>query len=482
MTKFAAALLLMLISLSSFSQTITWETPITVYSGSGSNLHPRIALNRNGDPYVLWGKADTKAYFSKWDGTSFTAPVVPSDTLTVFALSWAGPDMAAYGDTVYVAMKALPEMANTSYCYLAHSYDGGSTFSPPVRVDNIDTHLSSFPIVTTTANGNPLVAFMKYNASMGDSHYMISRSSDYGASFSADVLASGTAGEVCDCCPAAIISAGTETIMLYRNNLSNIRDIWAGISGDGGLTFPGTMPVDSSHWMVSSCPSSGPDGFVLGDSLYSVFMSQGTGSSLVYLSRASLAAATSKTNAITGVFTGLTGQNYPRIANADYSAAVVWVQNATSGKSIVYSFTDNISKGFTNTATVTGATGSGIANADIAMSPGAIHIVWENDNTGKVMYVKGTYPTSAISTNVFSGQAMEIFPNPAKDNFTVRLTNIPGIASCYLSDINGRHITLTPTGNSIEAVFSLKGIAKGSFYFVMYDNGGKGHHAKLVVQ
>jgi hypothetical protein len=487
MKKLFTFLLLLAGSAQAFSQAVTWGTPVTINTGAGSNMHPRIALNRSGAPYVLWGQTDKKAYFSKWTGSAFSSPVAVSGTPTIFTAAFAGPDMAAFGDTIYVAIKVSPEMTATNYCYLVHSYNGGTTFSAPVRIDNIDTFTSRFPIVTTTANGNPLVSFMKFNSMMGDAHYVVSRSTDYGMTFSADVLASGASGYVCDCCPASIISSGTKAVLLFRNNLSNIRDTWAGVSSDGGMTFPSIRPVDSNNWMIMSCPGSGPDGFVIGDSIYSVFMSTATGTPLVYFSRASISASTSKTNAITGMFSGLSSQNFPRIANAGNAAAAAWVQSTSSGKSIAYVLSSNVSSGFSGTTTVTGATGSGLMNVDVAMTPGAIHLVWQDDNTNKVMYAKGTYAVPTTTTNVSvssipAKKVIEVFPNPANENFTVSLTDINHISSCYLSDIAGRRINLTPVYKNNEAVFSLKGIAKGSYYFVMYDDEGKNYYSKLIVQ
>ena len=482
MKQFFFSLFLIAANFSGFSQTITWGTPTAVYSVSGSNLHPRIALNRSGNPYVLWGETDTRAYFSKWNGTSFTAPVVPSGSLTVFAQSWAGPAMAAYGDTVYVSMQVTPECVSTAYPYLAHSYDGGATFSMPVRMDNIDTNNSRFPIVTTTANGNPMTAFMKFNASCGNAHYVVSRSTDYGVSFSSDTVASGAAGMVCDCCPATILSTSSNAIMLFRNNLTNIRDMWTGISADGGVTFPNHMAVDNTNWNISSCPASGPDGFVIGDSIYTVFMSGGSGTSMVYLSRSSISGMTSSTAAITGMFAGLSSQNYPRIAHAANAAAVVWVQNTSSGNSIVYSFTNNISHGFSGYTTVTGATGSGVMNADIAITANAIHIVWEDDNTGKIMYLKGTYTGTTAIEQATEKELIAVYPNPASENFTVSLKGISNISYCYLTDNMGRKIALKPVVKNGIAVFPLKGIAKGGYYFIMVDDAGKNYYSKLTVE
>jgi hypothetical protein len=481
MKKLLTTLLLAAASTQCFAQ-ITWGTPATVYTGSGSNLHQRIALNRAGNPVVLWGKTDSRAYVSTWTGSAFTAPTAVNGSLTVFAQSWAGPDLAAYGDTMYVSMKVTPENVNTNYSYLAHSYNGGSTFSAPVRVDNIDTSLSRFPIVTTTSNGNPLVAFMKFNSVLGDAHYAVSRSTDYGMTFTSDVRASGAAGTVCDCCPATIISSGSKAIMLFRNNLSNIRDIWAGVSPDGGATFPTTMSADNTNWNITSCPASGPDGFVIGDSIYSVFYSAATGTSLAYLSRTSMSTGFSATAPFTGTFSGLLSQNYPRVANAGNSAAAVWLQNTSSGNGIAFAFTSNISAGFPGYSAVPSATGSGIMNADVAMSPGVIHVVWQDNNTNKVMYVKGTYPATTSVTTTTPKQLIEIYPNPASKSFSINIASLNGLSYCYLTDMTGRQIPLKAAINSTTATCSLSGIARGNYFFVAADNDGKGYFSKLIVE
>lgn len=290
MKKIFTLFLLLAGSLQAMSQTITWTTPVTVAGGSTyGNLHPRVALNRAGNPMVLWGKTDTRAYFSRWTGTAFSTPVAVGNTaINVFAQSWAGPDMASYGDTVYVTMKRTPETMSMNHMYMAHSYDGGMTFSDTVKIDNIGSNMSRFPIVTTNSTGNPVVAFMKFTPTFTTARYVVTRSTDYGMTFSPEVVASASADSVCDCCPASIISSGSNVIMLNRENIGNIRDMWAGVSTDGGMTFPGHMAIDTTNWMIMSCPSSGPDGIVIGDSIYSVFMSTASGTALVHFGRASI--------------------------------------------------------------------------------------------------------------------------------------------------------------------------------------------------
>lgn len=483
MKKLYVILILLGVATNSFSQ-VTWQTPVAVAANTYGNLHPRIALNRSGDPMILWGKTNMNANFSRWTGSAFSTPVSlnPMASMTVFALSWAGPDLASFGDTVYAVMKKNPETSDTCYNYIVHSYDGGSSFSIPVRVDNIDTNLSRFPLVTTDGTGNPIVGFMKFNTSFGDPRYVVTKSTDYGMTFSPDVQASVSSAEVCDCCPAALISSGSKVILLYRNNAGNIRDTWAAVSNDGGMTFPGNSNVDNNAWMVMSCPSSGPDGFVTPDSLYTVFRSSAGGTARVYLSRTSLSSMLSSVSTITGTITGLLSQDYPRIANVGSAATAVWKQNTSSGSAIVYSFTNNISTGLPTYTTVPTATGSGVMNADVAMSNGAIHIVWQDDNSGTVKYLKGTYTPAVSVASLPDKELIVVYPNPASGTFTVNANKAANITYSYLSDNMGRHFDLQPTYKNGTAIFPLSGIAKGMYYFVMGNEAGKIFYSKIIVE
>ncbi len=480
MKKVYVFLVFLLVAHAGFSQ-VTWQAPVAVAAGTYGNLHPRIALNRAGNPMILWGKG-SDAYFSRWTGSAFSTPLMlnTGTTTPIFTLSWAGPDLASFGDTVYAVMKKTPETEDTNYNFIVHSYDGGASFSVPIRADFIGPDKSRFPLVTTDGTGNPIVSFMRMDPMLMNPRYVVTKSADYGMTFSPDVQASVSTAEVCDCCPATLISSGSKLILLYRNNATNIRDTWEGISNDGGATFPGHVNVDNNSWMVMSCPSSGPDGFVVGDSMYSVFRSSTGGTAKVYLSRASISGMTSSTAMIMGPVTGLLAQDYPRIANVGSAATAVWKQNVSpGGVSIVYSFTNNISSGFSSYSTVTSATGSGMVNADVAMTNGAIHIVWEDDNAGTVKYIKGTYTPASVAS-LSTKELITLYPNPAKGAFTVNAKTT--VNYCYLTDNLGRQTALQYTPSNGSLTVSLAGIAKGMYYFVMGDEAGKVYYSKLIVE
>lgn len=242
---------------------------MNISTNTYGNMHPRITLDGAGNTLVVWGRmSDESVFFSRWNGTMFTTPIKLNPSwMKVATASWMGPNIASKGDTVYVVVKRSPEVSDTNHIYIIRSFNGGVSFSSPVRVSFIADSISRFPTVTIDATGNPIVAFMKFNSSLLDSRWVVTKSTDYGATFSTDVKASGYNGPtngVCDCCPGAIVTSKNVSTMLYRDNLNNIRDIWTGVSTNNNANFYGGFKVDNNNWMITSCPSSGPDGVIIG--------------------------------------------------------------------------------------------------------------------------------------------------------------------------------------------------------------------------
>ena len=394
---------------------ISWSVPVAVASASFGNLHPRISVDAAGDPLVIWGNnSSNKVYFSRWENGNFTPPVALNPaSIPVFTASWASPDLAASGDTVYVVYKHTPEDVN--HIYLVHSYNGGANFSAPQRVDYIADSLSRFPAVSTDADGNPLVAFMKFGPGFSNARYVVARSADHGQSFLSDVPASGfSGGDVCDCCPATLTSTGNSVALLYRDNLNNLRNSWAGVSQDGGATFPSGIQVDKTNWIINACPSSGPDGVLVGDSLYAVFMSAASGKTRCYFSKSALSdQQIASTQALTGNFAGLSQQNYPRIASSDSTVAIAWKQAVDGVGQVGLFFTKNIFAGLPPAYEI--VTTENIANVDLALHKGALYLVWENEQTGTVEFRKGTYSTTSLPEPQPVSNQLHLYPNPLTD-------------------------------------------------------------------
>jgi hypothetical protein len=434
---------LSILSYGLFAQSgITWNaaTDVNMMSMYG-NQHPRIVLDRSGDPMVLWGnQSNDNAYFAKWNGSNFTTPVIVNTGVPVFAASWAGPDISSHGDTVYVVVKETPETSNPAWIYT--SFNGGTSFTGPVQVDGfIADSISRFPVVTTDNTGNPIVAFMKFDGSFANARWVITKSTDFGATFGVDVLGSGwSGGDVCDCCPGQITCSGNTVAMMYRDNDANIRDMWCGISNDAGASFSGGFGMDNPDWMLMMCPSSGPDGVIIGDTLHSVLMSGYTGDNLVYYSKSSIGSMTNySVNPITGLLPSLNSQNFPRIATDGSAVGIVWKQNIGGQDQLPLLFTNNIGNGFP--AAYDTIDLNDITNADIAIMDGSIHIVWEDANTGTVKYRKGTFNSVLGIDDNISNQNLLVYPNPASGIVQLQIANgYNGSAEVWITNLLGKRI------------------------------------------
>ncbi|MFI5172199.1 MAG: T9SS type A sorting domain-containing protein [Chitinophagales bacterium] len=473
-------LLLFALPVICFGQTtISWEPALPVSESSFSNMHPRIVLDRNNNPLVLWGNMmEAAAYFSRWTGTGFSEPVrvTPVD-MAIFAASWAGPDIAAFGDTIYVVFKENPEVTAPAFC--VHSYNGGSTFSDPVQVDiMLGDNVSRFPSVTVNEEGQPIVAFMRLDSDFGNARYVVATSDDFGNSFNMDVLASGfSGGDVCDCCPVGVIAENNYVATLYRDNLDDLRNSWAGISTTGGDMFMNGIQIDQTDWTINSCPSTGPDGVIINDSLYAVFMSAAGGIERVYFSSSSLISYTANmSKRITNEFPDLTSQKYPRIANYGNAVAIAWRQNVATDSEIPLLFTADITNGLPLAYdTVALLDFYGLENTDVAVSSTTVHVIWQDNYNDVVMYRSGSYTQPVLVSDITDDKTISLYPNPASDQINIELNNFTdGNIDLVLFDISGNPILKKKYSYSPTIKVDISNLAGGIYLVEIIDGNGKG--------
>ena len=188
-------------------------------------------------------------------------------------------------------------------------------------------------------------------------------------------------------------------------------------------------------------------------------------------------------NPITGNFTGLNGQNYPRVASAGTAAAVVWQQTVNGADQAALFFTDTIANGL---PAVYDTVGDGsVINVDVAMTAGVVHVVWQDDNTGTVMYRKGTYtvqiPTSV--TALTNDVAVHLFPNPAHNVVTVQWNETKqDFISADIIDLTGRTIMNLNSPANGKLVVNTSKLTAADYFIRLTDKAGKTSNIKLVIQ
>lgn len=436
-------LLFQLVFLSYFSsiaqEQFFWTDPIEVASSSFGRSYPRIELNGNNQPLITWGHQGN-IYFSKMESGIFTNPIqLNNDTTIAYTANWTGADIAARNDSIYVGFMHQSWGGKT---YLVRSFDNGNSFSTPTRLESYSNYSSRFPSLTIDQTGQPVAAIMKMESNGHNPQYVIRRSTDYGATFSLENDASGWSGgasEACDCCPAALFSQEENIALLYRDNLNNIRDIWAGISNDNGNSIDSGFAVDNNGWQITSCPASGPDGAIVGDFIYAVFLS----GNQVYLSKTNI--YTGEIEYVNNLSEGspTTSKNFPRISAYENEVAICWRENYLGSK-LQVAYTSDITNNepFQVDTVLTEV----FHAADIKLGPTGIHLAIESSSTNTVKYMFGNL--SPVSFESIKNQKILVYPNPAEHFLFV--SNSQQIRYLEIYDLSGKYISKKKASSQID--------------------------------
>ncbi len=468
----------------SFSQSAFWNSPINVAVGTTySNIYPRIALTSGDNPQVIWGSGGIdKIYTSRWNGSAFTTPLAlnPAGVIPYLA-TWTGAEIVASQDMVFVVFSTEPT-ASGAQVYTVRSTDGGSTFQDTVRVDHIGTDIPRFPSVAYGTSGNVVVNFMRFNAAMEDPEYAIARSTDFGVSYQTPINpTAAVTGFVCDCCPAKVVASGDEHVLLFRNDDNNIREMWGCYSTDGSASFTAAEEVDQTNWSVSSCPSSGPSGVIMGDSLVSTWMSAGD----VYISSTSL--ATQQIGIHRQLFPMGTGvQNYPIIAGKGDTLAVIWQGNNGAATDIFFTYSVTGTAGLgVNIDTLTAGTSGSQTRPDIEYSNGKFHIVYCDNIGTNVKYLQGTIDPASLYVNE-SDKASELAifttQSDGKTNLRVK-SEFDTEAAIQLINTAGQQVAASKQQitKGVSIISIPEGIQKGIYYVVLETKAGRVYKQKVIL-
>lgn len=423
--------------------TIDWGPEIEIADGAiYGNIRPRIALTAGDIPVVIWGEGlEGNLYTARLNGTVFTQPtnILPENVAT-YLTSWTGPDIAAKGDTVVAVFKQVP--LETGHVLTVRSLDGGITWSDTIRADSHNNGgVVWLPSMDMDEEGNPSIIYMAHDPVWTAPHYVVSHSTDHGMTYQVEMnIATSIPDEACDCCPAEYVIDGNQHALLFRNNTSNIRDIFAVYSEDDGLTYPEYGNVDQLNWNVSSCPSTGPDGVFNNGTMLTVYASRAEGNYRVYLSSTATNPGFGfiSRSMMTAPLNMNGSQNFPRIDGSNDTIVMIWQESETSNYEIYSAITTtgDLSQLMNSKALVNISTSGTQSHPDILYSNGLIHAVYQDAPTGSVIYRQGT--VGALGLEDDSPSAIRIFPNPSTSG-TFRLTGNPESVEVY--DTSGKPIS-----------------------------------------
>lgn len=401
--------LLMLAGLGLTAQSsVVLSEPLAVAAADAGAVGPRLAVLPDGSALVLWGRAFPGAdslYLARQqpDG-SFSEPLtLPTHGAAPFINALEGPQIASSGNTVYVAFGST---AN-AHGHVLRSDDGGSSWTGPFTATPSGTQLSLIA-VGAAADGSAQVAYLDL---AGVPAYRFTQSAD-GSSWSSPVPANAPSpGVVCECCWAHVVP-GVDTVqVLYRNNDSNLRDIRAVRSLDGGASFTDELDLDPTDWIISGCPVAGPHAIRLGDSVFAVFSSAATAPGQVYLHSYEPDSWTP------GYFrpidpTSDRNQRIPRIASDGSGLAVVWEETGGVPKKGRLLLSWNGSAGLQGRGMALGDSSTALSVPDVAAGIGGYHLVFEQGDRVWYQWVQAA-STAAPSPFGFDVEAVRLYPQPS---------------------------------------------------------------------
>ncbi len=469
-----------LLSANCFAQAgLWWSGEVSVDSVVYSTSRPRIVLTAGDVPLVVWGGGTNQpVYAARWNGSGFGTPVAISTAgIDPYYANWTGPEVAATGDTVFVVFKDQPLM--TEYIYVVKSTDGGLTWSDTVRVDGATGPFTDFPSIAVSPSGNPSVMYMVMDSAMNNHAYVVSTSTDGGQTFPAPVNVSAPGGsDVCDCCPGFMAVNGAELAAVWRRNSTNLRDMWAGISSDGGATFPAAFDVDHSNWNVTSCPSTGPSPFLRSDSLFTVFMSRAAGPQRINLSAFDISTQSGTTTEIAGNYATTVSQTLPFISGMGDTMGVVWQQTASANVDIYFSWSTGGSAGLIDNEAMVNSSQSGSQRAPhVVYSAGVFHVVFVDGTANKLIYKTATIGTVGMGEETAT-PALPAYPNPSAGTVTLDLSAMQELpATVLVRDVSGRIVETAAVNGAQRVTLAAQ---PAGVYFAEVSGDGKTFVTRVV--
>jgi hypothetical protein len=369
---------------------LSWSAGVSIAGATAGGSSPRIVLLPDGTPAAVWG-GSSKIWFSKKpSGNAFLPPVqIGTGGILPGLYDFGGLDMAASGQRIFVVFEKFDQGI-----FCVRSEDGGATWQPPVTVWAATTGLAAtISAIAVDAAGNPMVSFLKQKSNETEAVVQLVRSLDGGQTFTLSTNASAPAdGDfVCECCYQDILPAGGDTVFVaFRNNRSNVRDMWVTRSTDGGTNFDTACDADAQDWVSNVCPFSGPKlARIAGDSLFTIWMAKTASGLRVFgstLSEASMEKGLEFQFRPTNTGAAY-NQNRPDVAGQHDTIAVVWEESGFTGtgQDIVCAFSTTGTTGLmTGSYLNLTATAGTQKLPQIAYRDGVFHLIYADIAQGLV--------------------------------------------------------------------------------------------------
>ena len=212
--------------------------------------------DNDGTLYAIYGQDHSLFVAHSNDGgQTFSEPVLATGDNKVHVLPVERPALASgQNGRLGIAWLEMPPNYSGATIWYAVSEDGGQTFAPAQLVATESQGEVAMVQVALDGTTNPVLTWLNGR------ELKFSRSFDRGSKFS-DVMSIGTG--TCECCQPQLLVNNKNVYIAYRGlevggDKGDIRDIVMIRSADEGQTFGPVIPVADAHFYLSACPIAGP--------------------------------------------------------------------------------------------------------------------------------------------------------------------------------------------------------------------------------
>lgn len=435
-----------------------WSQEISLNSGINEGfIWPRIQSTNDG-AIVIWGNGATKDIYANVvidDSKIGPAFTLNENSEDAFITGWASTELSADGDVVVVVYKGND--AQTGSSNIIVSLDGGMNFSDPVQIINGDSVLHRFPAIKVLGR-DLYVSYMAFEEGFHDPQWEILRLSELGnGDLQWSNVTAGFGGEACDCCVSNVLATDNEVVVLFRNNDMNFRDIYSARSNSDSLQFDQFIDLNVPTWELQSCPSTGADGHISGDKLYSTFMSGHTGRNLIYLSEADLSGGSLiQDRPLLDSIGDRSSYNYPRMAGNGDTIGVVWQEATVRDFNVFFSYSTEGLQGLGKQAMLVSESVDGRQlNPDIAFRNGTFYFTWQDNSKSLVKY--RSYQVEKTSNVEDIVDTDKFFPNPVENLLYINDLGGP-YDHIIIFDINGNEIMKRNYNDEIDVSHLSSGV------------------------
>jgi len=398
-----------------------WSAPIDLYPSAVSattNESMGTCIGTSGDTvHVVWSdqtkknKIGTIYYSHSVDtGSTWSAPVALS-TVNKFALN---PAIAINGRNVHVVWREIDTITGHRASWYKHSLDGGKTWGPAVFIDST----ADWPAVSVSGKtvyiaNDRIVTTSPYNTEI-----FFLRSTDNGATWGAATRLSFAVGRSED---EAIYAEGAHVHMSWNDNRTGKFKIFYKESADFGVTWDPDVALDSAYDYSTMVYSTGAHADVVAAGIpkgghYQILLSQSAD-------------------------TGATWSSGTNVSN-DTAHAYFYPDMVRDGSDIHITYSGNGGGWYLHSAdggtTWDPAYFIGAGGSDFVAYTGcALHVIYINAN--HLYYIRNLKGNTGSSCSKPLGieqpngnmASTIVYPNPAKNNITIRSNAELGLITIY---------------------------------------------------